>query len=847
MKGLQAVTETVKTCMDTAVEEVFERHPREPSSVIAVLQDLQEELRYLPREVLDRVAVTLGVPRTQVYHVATFFKAFTLEPRGRHTIKVCTGTACHVRGAPKILDEISRLLGVQAGQTTADGLFTLETVNCVGACALGPVVVIDEDYHKASTATLGRLLDNVREGKATESAIPAPEVAAAKLRHSPRIESGEVSVSVCGGSGCHAYGCEVVASALESEIDRLGIGGKVGFFQTGCHGFCEQGPLVVVRPENFFYRKVKPEDVAEIVSETVIEGKIIERLLYEDPTQKRKIAREDDIPFYAGQQRIVFGDNGRVSPNRIEDYISRGGYEALRKALAMEPDAIIEEIKRSGLRGRGGGGFPTGRKWATARKAPGEPKYVICNADEGDPGAYMDRSLLEGNPHRVLEGMIIGAHAIGSTEGYVYVRHEYPLAVRNIRTAIGQARQKGFLGKSILGSGLDFDVRVVRGGGAFVCGESTALMASLEGRVGEPRAKYIHTVESGLWGKPSNLNNVETWANVPLIIDRGADWYSAIGTEGSKGTKIFSLVGKIANTGLVEVPMGIPLRQIIYDIGGGIPDGKRFKAVQTGGPSGGCLPESLLDLEVDFDKLTEAGSMMGSGGMIVMDEDSCMVDVSKYFLRFLMEESCGKCVPCREGVARMHEILERITRGQGREGDIELLEDLSTSVIEGSLCALGGSAPNPVLSTLRYFRDEYEAHIRKQWCPAGVCKDLLVYMIDPEACTGCAACVRKCPVHAISGERKEVHTLDGALCIKCGICFDTCRFGAILKGSKGNGATPIRSPRPVSKANGETKADKGAPAKPAGGDAKKSAAKAGGKTGGPTKVKKTQRSAKKVE
>jgi NADH-quinone oxidoreductase subunit F len=847
MKGLEPVAETVKTCMDTAVEEVFERHPREPSSVIAVLQDLQEELRYLPREVLDRVAATLGVPRAQVYHVATFFKAFTLEPRGRHTIKVCTGTACHVRGAPKILDEISRLLGVQAGQTTADGLFTLETVNCVGACALGPVVVIDEDYHKASTATLGRLLDNVREGKATESAIPAPEVAAAMLRHPPRIESGEISVSVCGGSGCHAYGCEVVASALESEIDRLGIGGKVGFFKTGCHGFCEQGPLVVVRPENFFYRKVKPEDVAEIVSETVIEGKVIERLLYEDPTQKRKIAREDDIPFYAGQQRIVFGDNGRVSPDRIEDYTGRGGYEALRKALAMEPDAIIEEIKRSGLRGRGGGGFPTGRKWATARKAPGEPKYVICNADEGDPGAYMDRSLLEGNPHRVLEGMIIGAYAIGSTEGYVYVRNEYPLAVRNIRTAIGQARQKGFLGKNILGSGLDFDVRVVRGGGAFVCGESTALMASLEGRVGEPRAKYIHTVESGLWGKPSNLNNVETWANVPLIIDRGADWYSAIGTEGSKGTKIFSLVGKIANTGLVEVPMGIPLRQIIYDIGGGIPDGKRFKAVQTGGPSGGCLPESLLDLEVDFDKLTEAGSMMGSGGMIVMDEDSCMVDVSKYFLRFLMEESCGKCVPCREGVARMHEILERITRGEGRESDIELLEDLSTSVIEGSLCALGGSAPNPVLSTLRYFRDEYEAHIRKQWCPAGVCKDLLVYMIDPEACTGCTVCARKCPVHAISGERKEVHTLDGALCVKCGICFDTCRFGAILKGSKGNGAAPIRSPRPVSKAGGETKAGEGAPARPAGGDAKKSAAKAGGKTGGATKVKKTQRSAKKAE
>jgi NADH:ubiquinone oxidoreductase subunit F (NADH-binding)/ferredoxin len=445
----------------------------------------------------------------------------------------------------------------------------------------------------------------------------------------------------------------------------------------------------------------------------------------------------------------------------------------------MEPTTIIEEIKASGLRGRGGGGFPTGRKWETCRKAHGDTRYVICNADEGDPGAYMDRSLLEGNPHRVLEGMIIGAYAIGAPEGYVYVRDEYPLAVEHINLAIKQARERGFLGKSILGSGFDFDVRVVRGGGAFVCGESTALMASLEGKAGEPRAKYIHTVESGLWEKPSNLNNVETWANVPLIIDKGAKWFASIGTEGSKGTKIFSLVGKIRNTGLVEVPMGITLRQIIFDIGGGIPGGKRFKAVQTGGPSGGCLPESLLDLPVDFDALAKVGSMMGSGGMIVMDEGSCMVDVARYFLHFLAEESCGKCVPCREGIYQMYRILDRITQGQGQPDDIELLEDISGGVIDGSLCALGGTAPNPVLSTLRYFRDEYEAHINENRCPAGVCKALVTYSIDADKCTGCAACKKKCPVEAISGEIKKLHTIDQAKCVKCGACYEVCRFDAV--------------------------------------------------------------------
>jgi NADH:ubiquinone oxidoreductase subunit F (NADH-binding)/(2Fe-2S) ferredoxin/NAD-dependent dihydropyrimidine dehydrogenase PreA subunit len=586
---------------------------------------------------------------------------------------------------------------------------------------------------------------------------------------------------ICAGTGCVSNKSLKIRDALEREVKKAGLEEEILIVATGCNGFCAQGPIVVVQPEGIFYQMLSEDDIPHLVEEHLLKGRPVERLMYTPPEQKSPIPKMDEIGFFAKQKLIALKNRGLIDPEKIDEYIARDGYKALAKALSdMTAEEIIQEIKDSGLRGRGGAGFPTGRKWESCRKSPGDVRYIICNADEGDPGAFMDRSIIESDPHSVIEGMIIGAKAIGSSSGYVYIRAEYPIALERLNLALEQARDYGLLGQDILCTGFNFDITVFTGAGAFICGESSSLRASIEGKVPEPVSKVIHATEKGLWEMPTVLNNVETWANVPQIIDRGAIWFSSIGTEKSKGTKVFSLVGKIRNAGLVEVPMGITLNEIIYDIGDGIPDGKNAKAAQTGGPSGGCIPESLFNTPVDFDRLTELGSMMGSGGLIVMDEDTCMVDVARYFLDFLRDESCGKCTTCREGIAAMHDIVADICRGEGKLEDITLLEDLAETVAEASLCALGGSAPNPVLSTLRYFRDEYEAHIKDKRCPAGVCRALIRYRVDPEKCKGCLLCNKQCPEEAIQGKPKEAQTINEDKCIKCGICFEVCKFKAVM-------------------------------------------------------------------
>ena len=589
-------------------------------------------------------------------------------------------------------------------------------------------------------------------------------------------------VLVCGGTGCTSGGSDKVLETLREGIKANGLDKEITVVQTGCHGMCEAGPIVIVYPEGTFYTHVKPQDAKEIVAEHLLKGRVVERLLYKEAMHSEAVPHYKELPFYSKQVRLTLRNCGYIDPDSLEEYVARDGYQALAKVLTEKtPEQVVEDIKASGLRGRGGGGFSTGMKWMFCAKSPGPKKYVICNADEGDPGAFMDRSLLEGDPHAILEGMAIGAYAMGADEGYIYCRAEYPLAIKRLLKSITDAEEAGLLGENILGTGFNFTLHVKEGAGAFVCGEETALMNSIEGKRGMPRPRPPFPAIKGLWEKPSNINNVETWANVAQIMFHGPEWYANYGYDKSRGTKVFALTGKVNNTGLVEVPMGTTIREVVFDIGGGIIGGKKFKAVQIGGPSGGCLTEQHLDLPISYESLTAAGAIMGSGGLVVVDEDTCMVDMAKFFLEFTQRESCGKCIPCREGTKKMLDILIRITEGKGREEDIENLIYLGTQIKTASLCGLGQTAPNPVLTTLRYFRHEYEAHIREKRCPAGACKALITIKIDPAKCVGCTKCTKACPVNAIAGTVKQPHVIDQDKCIKCGACVEVCPFKAIDK------------------------------------------------------------------
>jgi NADH-quinone oxidoreductase subunit F len=759
-----------------SLDPIIEKYRKEKGAAIPLLQEAQKALRYLPREAIAYIACKAGYPPAQLYGVATFYTQFRLHPVGEHIVKICHGTACHVAGARGISESVAGVLDISPeGGTTADGFFTVESVACLGCCSLAPVVMIDEEVH--GKLTRPKAAKVVEAFQKRDCACGGGDPSEKLNIERQDLGSGTIAKVMIGTGSCGiASGALQVLELFRAAKERFGFAYELA--ETGCIGMCHREPLVELVTRDGMRTLYGDADVkiaSKIIAEHVAQGRVVSdhALCVEDAGAPEHAVMEK-------QKRIVLENCGIIDPENIEEYEARDGYAALRKVLgAGRPEKVIEEIKASGLRGRGGAGFSTGLKWGFARGAAGDEKYLICNADEGDPGAFMDRSVLESDPHRVLEGMIIASFAIGARKGYIYCRAEYPLALKRLAIAIEQARKKGYLGDAILGSGHAFDVKVKEGAGAFVCGEETALIASIEGLRGMPRVRPPFPAQSGLWGKPTNINNVETLANVPWIMRHGAQAFAAMGTEKSKGTKVFALAGDVARGGLVEVPMGIRLREVIEGIGGGTKSGLPVKAVQLGGPSGGCLPASLMDTVVDYDAVTATGAIMGSGGMVVMDESACMVDIARFFLDFTQKESCGKCTFCRIGTRRMLEILTRITEGEGRKGDLELLEELSLRVKDSSLCGLGQTAPNPVLTTLRYFREEYEAHINEGRCPAGKCRALILFTISGERCIGCGACIRACPVEAVSGEKKQVHAIDQELCIRCGACKQVCPVNAV--------------------------------------------------------------------
>ncbi|MBN2071910.1 MAG: NAD(P)H-dependent oxidoreductase subunit E [Candidatus Krumholzibacteriota bacterium] len=793
--------QTSKKDLD-AIIGIIEKWQSDPEYVVEMMQDIQDRFRYVSKTAIDEICKKTGRQKAHLYHIATFYKAFSLEPKGKTIVQVCMGTACHVKGSAKVLESFERALGIKAGETTGDMKYSLEEAACLGACSIAPVVRIGEElYGNVQAKDVAKLLKNVEKGKKgspaarEDSDMTAIRITPEDLDRISARKKKESSgykgiLMVCTGTGCVSAKGPAIRDRLVEVIKEKGLEKDYLVTGTGCHGICANGPIILVQPHGIFYQKAGLKDAGDII-DALVEGKTVERLLYTDPVSGKACPKIEDIGFFSKQQLVALRNRGLVDPEQIDDYIARGGYAALRKVLAGgKKEDVIKEIIASGIRGRGGGGFPTGIKWESAVKAAAEKDeelYLVCNADEGGPGAFSDRSIIEGDPHSVIEGMLIGAFATGATAGYIYTRKEYPLAIERLRKAIDQCVDYGLIGDNILGSDLCFDINIHRGAGAFVSGESSAIFASMSGKAGEPRPKYLHNFESGFRGKPTILNNVETWATVPVIIDRGASWFSSIGMgdvsrsawDGSSGTKVFSLTGAVNNTGLVEVPMGTTLREIIEDIGGGVPAGRVFKAVQTGGPSGGIIPAEKLDLPVGFDSLMEAGSMIGSGVLSVMDDRTCIIDVARDSIAFLADESCGKCTACREGLHHMKILLTRICGGEGKTGDIEALEELCRTVRDTSLCQLGGSAPNPVLSSLEYFREEYEQHIDEKKCAGGRCKALIKYSIDAQNCTGCTLCAINCPVDAITGEKKKTHHIDGDKCIKCGICYESCNFDAV--------------------------------------------------------------------